>query len=283
MPTVYNDSLSYLEMIATLQTKINELIGYIEQLNIDLQGIEQRCNGYTDIQIQQIQTEFTNRIDDIYSFINKEVKKLEQADEHLKEYVDIQDLKLYNKFTDVYLQIELLNIKINNQLQKLIAYCDKEFQNTYYILKNYVTGEVAKLQKEIDNISSGKIKCFNPLTGGLTSLDKTIVMLYDNLRVYGVAAMQIDVEQMTAEFIDSMSMTAIEFDLYYTEKMRIYKYRHCYSPFDGSVTTYDNLIYQLYANIRNGYTATGYDGLSLTATTYDNKQASAYTYDWVSI
>lgn len=121
LPTVLDDSLSYLELIENLTTKINELVAQVNAL-------ENVSNDYTDEQIKILKETLDNKIDSINSDLRtliSSVSDKENAD-YLELKQDIQamsnsikaqvDLAIsqYNTWLMDYLSKQILDIKVIN-------------------------------------------------------------------------------------------------------------------------------------------------------------------------
>lgn len=121
LPTIIDDSLSYLELIERLTTKINELVAQVNAL-------ENVSNAYTDEQIKILKETLDSKIDSINSDLRtliSSVSDKENAD-YLELKQDIQamsnsikaqvDLAIsqYNTWLMDYLSKQILDIKVIN-------------------------------------------------------------------------------------------------------------------------------------------------------------------------
>lgn len=149
LPLVYDDSLSYYEVLCKVSAKLNEVITEVNNITVD---ILEEANKYTDMQIAEFE-----------KVLQKYIKEIEQTKEELnKKYSD------FEKITNAQLQI--FNNRLNNfdeTIKNAIiganAYTDMAIKNNNdYILSevgagfidlkviNYFTGEAVSVQDMFD-------------------------------------------------------------------------------------------------------------------------------------
>lgn len=255
LPSSYDETLSYLELLELLRKKIDDICKYLQDFSIE-------------------------NID----------KLIEEKFEELKNYVDLQDNMLYNyidnqiKDTKNYTDIEIN--KLNNQLvnllnQKVIFLMDY-VNNTNDILKNQLLQEIQEIKDELDNIIIKGISVFDPTTGQLSNIQEVVYNLYKYLRYYGIKAIEFDGLGLSCQDFDNKQITARNFDLFSKDILLINFFHYMYSPFNGQITLITDVINQLANYHKSGITASKFDDLNLSAETFDNKNLSAYDFDFNS-
>lgn len=121
LPTVLDDSLSYLELIEKLTTKINELVAQVNSL-------ENVSNAYTDEQITIFKSQLDAKIDSINSDLRVLIGSV--ADKESADYLELKEdiqavansikaqvdlaISQYNTWLMDYLSKQILDIKVIN-------------------------------------------------------------------------------------------------------------------------------------------------------------------------
>lgn len=121
LPTVLDDSLSYLELIEKLTTKINELVAQVNSL-------ENVSNAYTDEQIKILKSQLDAKIDSINSDLRVLIGSV--ADKESADYLELKEdiqavansikaqvdlaISQYNTWLMDYLSKQILDIKVIN-------------------------------------------------------------------------------------------------------------------------------------------------------------------------
>lgn len=152
LPLVYEDSLSYYEVLCKVTSKLNDVIEEVNNITVD---ILKDANAYTDEQIAKFETTLQNYIAEI-----------EQTESELN--------KKYNEFEKITnAQLQIFNNRLNNfddTIKNAIiganAYTDNAIKhNNDYILSevgkgfvdlkvvNYFTGETVSVQDMFDYLA----------------------------------------------------------------------------------------------------------------------------------
>lgn len=201
--------------------------------------------------------------------------------------------------------------RIENLKNELYSYVDKQDQQYYILMKNYVDSEIKKLlidfmekytamygyidskmeQAKTDYLAIADsivkklgeypLVIISPFTGREDTIQNVCNMLYDNLCKRNLTAGEYDSLKLTAKEYDDKKLTAMQYDLW----GKLYLYDHFFmirSPETGLWITYAQAIYRLYDFHRaaDALTAGEYDGLKITAMGYDDYELTAYNYDW---
>ena len=298
LPTVFSESLSYLEQLSAFSKKLNELIESYNKFSGDYEN-------YVQEQLKPYQSqidELTNRFNSIINEINENIDafKVEtnakisaqneaitalrndtnaKIDSYKTEIFDALDEK--QKEIYAYVEAELLRLKtdittqVSLQLSFLRRLIDGHDKNVLSIVD-------AKLIEFLGKIPTGTQLVINPTSGTIDTLQETLYDMYDYYRVDGLTAQQYDALELTAEAYDAQGLTAYEYDFYSLRTLTIDERFYMHDPFNGSFKLISNVVDEL-ADLHKGdssFTAEGYDALEVTASRYDEQALTAYSYDW---
>ena len=172
LPAAFDDSLSYLEMLMALLSKVNELVA---QVNVNSEMIEGFNNQY-----EELKERMDNLEADVYA--------------HVDEKVDRAIAELEHEFAE-------LSADVQNQLYEMQAY-----------LTAYTDSRLNNLQNQIDNIIVGQITVIDPTTGLTSPLQVVINNIYGSGRDEALTATEYDALDLTATAYDAYDITAYEYD-----------------------------------------------------------------------
>lgn len=298
LPTVFSESLSYLEQLSQFSKKLNELIksynkfagdyeNYVqEQLKpyqSQLDALEERLNTV----VQEVNDNF-----DIFKVeINAKVDAQNEAIDKLRadtnEKIDDYKSEIFDKLNETqqeiytHVEAELLRLKtdittqVSLQLSFLRRLIDQHDKQVLSIVD-------AKLIEFLGKIPTGTQLVINPTSGTIDTLQQTLYDMYDYYRTEGLTAQEYDEQKLTAEEYDSKGLTAYEYDFYSKRIMVVDERFYMFDPFNGTFKLISSVVSEL-ADLHKGdsaLTAEEYDALNITAELYDSKELSAYSYDW---
>ena len=173
IPLAFDESLSWLEQICAILSKLNETI---EQVNKN--------------------TTWIDNYDDKF--------------EEIEEQINTINLKLGNIQND--LNNKATKTELNNAISELNSSLRELIGSEYTVLKNYVDTEIERLQYEIDHIDIGNIMIYDPTTGLEENIQTVINNLYDSTRTNAISAGEFDALLLSATEYDSQEITAFNFD-----------------------------------------------------------------------
>ena len=152
IPLVYGDALSYMEMVAKLTQKVNEVIENVNAIEVDILN---DANSYTDNKVQEALSDVSKTVDEIIS---------------LKEELE-RNYSEFTKLTNSHLvllgdRIDSTNKRIDETIIAVNEYTNLAIdQNNSYILSNlsqylsqikiinFFTGESVSVQEMIDYLA----------------------------------------------------------------------------------------------------------------------------------
>lgn len=298
LPTVFSESLSYLEQLSQFSKKLNELItnfnkfageyeNYVqEQLKpyqSQLDALEERLNtvvkeindnfdifkievnAKVDAQNEAIDKLRTDTNEKIADYKSEIFDKLSETQQEIYTHVEAELLRLKTDITtQVSLQLSFLRRLIDQHDKQVLSIVD------------------AKLIEFLGKIPTGTQLVINPTSGTIDTLQQTLYDMYDYYRTEGLTAQEYDEQKLTAEEYDALGLTAYEYDFYSKRVIVIDKRFYMFDPFNGAFKLISSVVSEL-ADLHKGdsaFTAEEYDALNITAETYDSKELSAYSYDW---
>lgn len=176
IPLAFDESLSYLEQLCAILSKLNETI---VQVNKNTYWID----NYED-----------------------QYEKIQQKIDNINSELDVINNSLENKVDLETLNASILALK--EELEGIIS-------NNYTILKNYVDAADENLQYQIDNFAADNIKVYDPTTGILSPLQTVLNNIYDETRDEAITCTEFDsLADLTATWYDNKEITAFNFDRY---------------------------------------------------------------------
>ena len=298
LPTVFSESLSYLEQLSAFSKKLNELIesynkfsgeyeNYVqEQLKPYQSQIDELTNRFNSIvneindNIDAFKTETNDKIDTqnevITNFKNETNSRIDSYKSEIFEALDETQKEIY-----AHVEAEILRLKtdITTQVSIQLSFL-RRLINQHD--KNVLSIVDAKLIEFLGKIPTGTQLVINPTSGTIDTLQATLYDMYDYYRVEGLTAQQYDALELTAEEYDEQRLTAYEYDFYSARKLEIDDRFYMFDPFNGSIKLISSVVYEL-TELHKGdsaFNAEEYDALEVTAGRYDEQELSAYSYDW---
>lgn len=301
LPLVYDDSLSYYEVLCKTVDKINELRDAVEndverldakdeeldgkitavQNEIDTfeQSVIEAFNKYkeeTDKNFEQLKKELT----DAYAELEKEFQN--QFDEMSADFKK-QFGQLYSTITQVKEEVdremELINSKISDMREEIQSIRElTRLLNSQTVA--YVDSEIEKLRKEIPELVY-TVK--SPIDRHEETIQEAFDEIFNALSYGSYTAEQFDEQDYTAEYWDSLGLTAYEFDTAGKDLTAIPWYLKIRNPFSGRFESAVEVVKTL-CTFHTGDRAAEYiDGLDETADTIDGYDRTAYDWDMLNV
>lgn len=148
-------------------------------------------------------------------------------------------IEAYEKQVKTYATIEMLEKSQNAQNAEWTA----KLKEQYSVIMDYTKGEVRRLEKLIEEATTGKVLVFDPTYGiAPRPVEQVIKNVYHWLRYFADYAVTIDNLNLTANVRDDYQIIAKDFDLY---SMLFYSHSENPqpSPVDQYVKKHDILAY----------------------------------------
>lgn len=245
LPAVYDDSISYLEMVGRLRECILKLI----------EGINKKDAAFYEWvsqQLQYLENELNEKTMEIIVKHNADIARLDRKDAE-------QDLAIIANEKLIYTEIDKAKEYIYNNVQLLV--------------------ESLMRQWEINHPSNCNVD--NPFEGLNTSIQIFVDDIYTALRTtFALTSDEFNGLKLTNDEFNGLWMDEWEFDVFGKYATTVKLGYRIYSPFTGLLTPINDVIYELAALHKNAITAGEFDALMLTAEQFDAKLLTAQKFDW---
>lgn len=191
LPCVYDDSLSYYEVLCKFSSKLNEVI---EVVNAQGSGIA----GYVQELMDQYKVQWEQELDVVLNSFKNDVDKT------LDSYNDT--LIAYNeKINNQNVEIAQFKASIVQQIATLTAL----IKTTDDTNRSWT---LSQIEKAINNVATKFPMLIDPTDGKLEDIQTVINHLYDFSRTNALTAQEYDNLQLTAQEYDNKQLTAIQYD-----------------------------------------------------------------------
>lgn len=314
LPLVYDDSLSYYEVLGKTTKKLNEVILAMNDLTENIDDlIAAALDDFKHQLMIELAAEFdsiNNRIDEANNKITALTGRL-NADEEL-----INGLR--TDFDNLEASIALSLQGITRRLDQI----EVDYKAADNNLRLYFMGQIMEIREEIQHIVLSDVTVINPVSGFRDTIQNTLDDIFKCVTAWTLTAAEYDSMGLTADGYDGLGLTAFEYDymgkFYLIEKpdiiercndytdnevatladtvytlredfdtccdevqTKIENNARMFSPFRGVMETVKDVIYELTELVRSeAVTADYYDGLEMEASDYDGRLISAFNYDW---
>lgn len=309
LPLVYDDSLSYYEVLCKVVDYLNHLIEDVNYLN----EIYAPLTGKV-AELEAALINLKNTTNAALVALNERCTALEDADER-----NYQALKAYVDNINAGIQQHLLRLDQDYQYiltlyQTFKAYSDSGDVRTLQNAKAY-TDE--KIRDILEYIRDPRIWfVVDPVDGQIKDIQTVIDEFFSLIRWGAFTVFEFDSAGYDCDYIDSIGYTAEEFDYYgrlrfmfsiqYVTPDMLLPYATItmlenyalktdlngvayksdlivYNPVTGLQNSIQQVIDTLVSFHTNGNTCTELDALDYTASDYDNLQFTAYGFDFNGI
>lgn len=221
LPLVYDDSLSYLEVLEKVKIKLNEVIDNINSWSDVIKN-------YTDQQIGLLRTELKTYIDQQDSLITSNLTELmggleqrvnnalainQQEMEQLKADYQESDRQLRQWVTEQLLDINQQFMEFENSVNATIAGLKNYIDNGDEEGIKYTDKEIKRLEDIIKNIQINPVQMvICPVDGKVESIQKALDDMWYSLNVWALTAIEYDTLLIPAEEYDNYQLSAWQYD-----------------------------------------------------------------------
>lgn len=303
LPLVYDESLSYYEVLCKVADKLNVTIEAVNQLDDNVEALANSVNVLNDRvtaianEINTFEQNVTNRFNALEAAINATVDaKMAEVDDKMAE-VD-------SKLADALHQIDLMKAElqeyvertvaelteqVNRAIQEALDTLDQRFRDFDYEMRVYIKAQLQAYLDQIPEITS--VIVWSPLSGKQEPIQKVIDDLYWKFNINALDCYEFDHLELTCGQLDKFMVHFIPRGLTVWEWMNKakewvwvdhkLKMRNFFTGAHG--------LYKQNVRINNAllkmsgsYTAQEFDTVGISADEYDALELSAYNYDWHS-
>ena len=226
LPLVYDESLSYYEVLCKVAASLNETIDAVNDLNDNVSELNSHVNVLQE-EVEQLANEINRfeqdmnaRFDELEaSLIAKVDKAIDDKMAEVDNKMDAMQNEIDNFKAMLEQSLAQFEIHINQLISDEIALIDTKFDSLEDNLKAYIYSELQKILDSIPEITT--VTVYDPTTGQLTDIQSVIYHLYDAVRVYAFSCDEFDALGMTCDELDHIKvegvprgMTAYEWDMW---------------------------------------------------------------------
>lgn len=201
LPLVWDDSLSYYELLSKVVFKLNEVIEIVNPLGAGLQEtIKQIMDQYKDdwevelkafedqitAQVNQNNIALNNRINSLTSSVNEQIAQNKKATDN---------------------QIEALTAQLMKEIATISASVATTDQANRLWTKALFQDYINNLPKEYPPIT-------DPSDGKLEDIQTVVNHMWDSMRPEALTAAEYDALNLTAQDYDNYQLTAQQYDNY---------------------------------------------------------------------
>lgn len=299
LPLVYDESLSYYEVLCKCVASLNEVIGNTNQLNDNVTDLNSRTNALTDKvneiaeEINGFEAEINGKFDELVIRIEAELgEKFEDYDRQfaeLKEETQAELLDLQNEMNN-FMQFTFpqFEAEIRTLIGEQLALIDQRFDALEDNLKGYIYTELQKILEEIPE----HVWIIDPTTGEYGDIQTVTNNLYNVLRYWALTADEFDALGMTVNELARIvvngiprGLTCLEWDMYAKLFINVNKdIGKVDSYLTGEIVELEDNV-----NINNMllkesgcYECEEFDEVGGNCDTVDALNISAYRWDWFS-
>ena len=299
LPLVYDESLSYYEVLCKVAKSVNETIESVNQLNDNLVDVNSTVNHHTEQinaiaeEINNFESEINGKFDELVIRIEAELgEKFEDYDRQfaeLKEETQAELMALEKELKDfMELTFPQFEADIRQMIEEQLALIDAKFDSLEDDLKAYIYNELQKILEEIPH----HVWVLDPTTGEYGDIQSVINNFYNVLRYFALTADEFDALGMTVDELEHIvvngvprGLTCLEWDMYAKLFINVDKDKGKV----GSYLTGELVELEDNVNINNMllkesgcYECEELDDIGGDCDTIDALEISAYRWDWFS-
>ena len=291
LPLVYDDSLSYIETLCKVSSKLNEVIDDYNEL-IDYYNT-----------LPQLLEQITAKLSELDSFvdtINREFaeldarltakvdEKLAKVDEELAKSLELIEHEMAELEAKVNVEIERLRSELTQVINSQLAVFRTELELSENNTKAWTEARLNEFLAELPDVQN--VLVYNMITGKLEPVQDVIASMYDVMRE-GLTAYEYDRLRLTASEYDNWIVNSIPRGLKVVEydvhgRRYLYKEPKDYMNHPTSGKDVENkMVIDFNTSLlkqSGSYSASEYDSVGITVNNYDVLQLTAYEYDWFS-
>lgn len=299
LPLVYDESLSYYEVLCKVAKSVNETIDAVNNLNDNVSDVNSRVNQLTD-KVNELAGEINGFEDEINAKFDALVVRIEaELGEKFEDYDrQFSELKAETQAELLELQDEMNNFmqftfpqfqaEIRQTIEEELALMDAKFDSLEDELKAYIYNELQKILEEIPE----HVWVLDPTTGEYEDIQSVINNFYNVLRYFALTADEFDALGMTVDELEHIvvngvprGLTCLEWDMYAKLFINVDKDKDKVSDYlNGELVDLERNvdINNMLLKESGCYECGEFDSIGGDCDTIDSLDISAYRWDWFS-
>lgn len=309
LPLVYDDSLSYYEVLCkvvdylnevinvcnTFETDVSELQSSVTQLQTLVTQLQNDMSAFNtrfaqlEVQLEsRIDAEITAKANELSAEINAEIARINaEVNEALAEVRRI--VASLDEHIDV--ELEAMRAEIRNELdtvQETLNSYDEYISQQFLLLQRYIDDEFEELQHMIPEFEN--VMVVNPHNATLENIQYVVDDLYDLDRSDSIDAQTFDSLGLTCDELDKYivkyiprGLTALEWDYKSSDIFADILNRVPSIVGNGMVLPkFNEMVLEKCVKQGGSYNAVEWDTLGKDCSTLDTLGISCYNIDWRS-
>lgn len=299
LPLVYDESLSYYEVLCKCVASLNEVIESTNQLNDNVADINSRENALADKvneiadEINNFEAEINGKFDELVVRIEAELgEKFEDYDRQfseLKAETQAELTALEKEMKDfMELTFPQFEAEIRQIVEEQLGLIDAKFESLEDDLKAYIYNELQKILEQIPE----HVWVLDPMTGEYDNIQNVINHFYDTLRYYALTADEFDSLGMTVDELEHIvvdgvprGLTCLEWDIYAKLYIKVDKNKGKVSDYlTGELVDLERNvdINNMLLKESGCYECSEFDDIGGDCDTIDALDITAHRWDWFS-
>ena len=291
LPLVYDDSLSYIETLCKVSSKLNEVIDdyneLIDYYNTLPQLLEQITAKLSELDnfVDTINREFAELDARLTAKVDE---KLAKVDEELAKSLELIEHEMAELEAKVNVEIERLRSELTQVINSQLAVFRTELELSENNTKAWTEARLNEFLAELPDVQN--VLVYNMITGKLEPVQDVIASMYDVMRE-GLTAYEYDRLKLTASEYDNWivnsipcGLKAVEYDVHGRRYLNKEPKDYMNHPTSGKDVE-NKMVIDFNTSLlkqSGSYSASEYDNVGITANNYDVLQLTAYEYDWFS-
>lgn len=311
LPLVYDDSLSYYEVLCKVVDYINKMLENEQTLYDMFEPLVSEL-GELETALKQLQKTVNESLIALNTRCDNIENTVTQNFDFLNEYI--------NNINDG-LETRMRNLEQGfNSITALCTALGAQIKSgdslTLLRSRQYTDEEIVKLKRQLISLTND-ILVIDPVDGELKNIQLVIDELFEYISFASLTCHEFDTREYTCEYLDSLGYTCIDFDVYgkfiflfnqnvvtadmladLVKREELEKYAIeadvaktyakktdliIYNPVNGFRNTIQQVIDTLVSFHACGNNCYMLDGLELTVTEYEAKSLTAFQFDFVGV
>lgn len=257
LPLVYDESLSYYEVLCKVANKLNETIDATNQLEDNVSVLNDNVNTLTDrvntiaseintfeahiiAEFNRLESEITTTVDDKMREVDNKIGEMDRKIAQIDN--EVEALRTY-----IYGAIEQLTVETQTLINEAIKEINVKFDKAESEMRIYVYNQLENAIKELPEITS--IMVVNPVSHKVTTIQVALDSLFENTRYNALTCDEFNSLGLTINELNSLKAhsiprgwTIIEWLTYAKEWLKLYPEHKAFKPDDGRSVDYHEVI-----------------------------------------
>lgn len=284
IPLVYENELSYYEVLCKVRDKLNEVINTVNNIHDgildDVNALITQFQNEIETELNALETkvniQLNNNLNEVNGLLDQMRLQLQEQQNQIEQQLAQQNLKIDAKILQ-------LQQEVNSQIDLLKLWVTQSNKSIY----NYIDEEIKKIIEMLPEITTTQV--VNPITGEIEDVGKTIDYLTNLFRIFAEPAGNWDNKNyVRAGEYDAKELTAWEWDLFGWDavgsagkKAWEQPVMTMRSPVTGEWDYYKDVVEQVFELMRgDAFSVKTWEEKEFTAEYFDGSNIQAFVFDY---